>query len=373
MTDLNYPNRNNIDGIDLFEIFKSFWEQRIFIIKITAVFFVIGIFIAFASLKEYKSEVKLLPEISSREGGASGLIRQFGSIGSLTGIDISGLSGFSAIDAISPKLYPEVIKSKPFLYQLLYTEVKIPSLDTVATIFNYLSDLRKKSVFEYLEKYTIGLPGTLMLLVRKDHLGIQLTELQNDELFVVTPEQDLILKELNSRLKSNVDQKTGIISISAEFPDAILAAQITDQAYKFLTDYITDYRLEKVNKNLNFIRELHSNSENDFKKAQNELAAYRDKNKNIISASVKSEEERLQAKYNLAFNVYNNLSQQLEQAKIKVQEETPVFKVLNPVQVMNKKSKPKRMLIMSVMIIAGVVVGMGITFFRHFYSSRLNE
>lgn len=35
----------------------------------------------------------------------------------------------------------------------------------------------------------------------------------------------------------------------------------------------------------------------------------------------------------LAFNVYNSVAQQVEQAKLKVQKQTPVVSVLQPVQV----------------------------------------
>ncbi len=366
-------NKNKDNQIDLFELFRLFWLHRSYIIKITFIFFATGLFISFGSTKEYKSEVTLLPEIQSRDGGASNMIRQLGGLSSLVGIDISGLGGLSGIDAISPKLYPEVVSSLPFLYQLLYTEVEVPTLDTVTTVFCYLNELRKKSIIEYIEKYTIGLPASISLFLKKKKGTIPFQKIEDDKLFKLTFEEEIIIKELNKRIKSNVDQKTGIISIKSEFPDAVLAALIADKAYNYLTEYISVYRLEKVRKNLDFVNELNNNAENDFRKAQKELALYRDENKNIISASVKSEEERLQARYNLKFNVYNSLSQQLEQAKIKVQEETPVFKVLNPVQVMNKKSKPKRMLIITVMIFIGAVAGMGIIFFRNMYNTHFNE
>ena len=90
---------------------------------------------------------------------------------------------------------------------------------------------------------------------------------------------------------------------------------------------------------------------------------------NIVSASVRTGEERLQAGYNLTFNVYNTLSQQYEQAKIKVQEKTPIFKVIYPAKVPLQKSKPKTRLILVAMIFLGGFIGAGIIFGKLVYKN----
>ncbi len=161
-----------------------------------------------------------------------------------------------------------------------------------------------------------------------------------------------------------MDDKSGVITISAEFPDPVLAAQLTEKTVHYLTSYITEYRIEKVRQNLDFIQEQHAKSKKEFINAQESLANFRDRNKNIVSARIQSEEDRLHAQYNLTFNVYNSLSQQLEQAKIKVQEETPVFKVLNPVQVPVEKSKPKRLFIIILWFLLGFVFTILFLFFK---------
>lgn len=373
MNDQHKTKMENSDEIDLIEFFQLVWSKRIFVIKIAAIFFIFGVFIAFASNKEYKSQATLLPEISAGEGGASGLLRQFGGLSSLAGIDIGGIGNLSGADAISPRLYPEILKSTPFMIQLLNTEVEISSLDTVVTVFTYLTELQKTSILGYLKKVTIGLPGTIISLLRKKEQPKVSPDILKGEILTVTSEQDDAIKILNNRLTAQIDQKTDIISIQAEFPDPYLSASITEYAVNYLVKYITEYRLEKVQNKLSFINDLHTKSKIDFLKAQNVLATYRDENKNIVSAIVLSEEERLQASYTLAFNIYNSLSQQLEQAKIEVQEVTPVLKVLNPVVIPIKKSKPKRMTILFVMGFTGTVIGIGIVFFRNMYNSYLNE
>ena len=56
---------------------------------------------------------------------------------------------------------------------------------------------------------------------------------------------------------------------------------------------------------------------------------------------------------------------------IKVEENTPVFSVINEVVVPIEKSKPKRMLILAISIVLGLILGMGIIFGRELLSERI--
>ena len=60
---------------------------------------------------------------------------------------------------------------------------------------------------------------------------------------------------------------------------------------------------------------------------------------------MRNEEERLQNEMQLAFNLYNTTAQQLQMAKAKVQEITPVYTILQPATVPLAPSKPSKMMI----------------------------
>ena len=363
MSDKNNTSTTSSDEIDLIEMARKLWAERRLIYKTVAVFFALGLLIAFGSTKEYKSEAKLLPEVTNKEGGAGSLLKQFGGLGSLAGIDMSSLSG--GIDAFGPQLYPDIIHSTPFMLHLLDTRVEIPSLDTTATMYAYLTDLKRTSLIGYIKKFTIGLPSTILKLFGSSDNAV-IAPIQHLGPVKITKKQSDAIKILKEKIVADVDDKSGVITISAEFPDPVLAAQLTEKTVHYLTSYITEYRLEKVTQNLDFVKEQHTKSKKEFINAQESLANFRDRNKNIVSARIQSEEDRLLAQYNLTFNIYNSLSQQLEQAKIKVQEETPVFKVLNPVQVPVEKSKPKKSVIFILSLMGGVGIGGGIVLGKAF-------
>ena len=93
----------------------------------------------------------------------------------------------------------------------------------------------------------------------------------------------------------------------------------------------------------------------NYYKAQQEYAVYMDRNQNISLRSAQTQQERLKNEMELAFNVYNQTAQQLQVAKAKVQEDTPVYTVVEAATVPLKPSKPSKPLILiGFVFLAGV-------------------
>jgi len=345
------------DEIDLIEVFKKIWNGRKIIYKSMAICFAIGMVIAFGTPKEYKSEITLLVETEAMGGSMSSLLQQFG-----------GLAGFnigagSEQEALSPELYPDVIKSTPFLLEVMDQKVTESKYDSTLTVAEYLDRHTKSSVIDYLKGNTIGLPGKIIRLFRNksDEPQITSNNSQQSPLRLSQKQTDLALA-LSDIIKTKVGESNNTLVISVELQDPVVAAQLADSVMKSLTRYIIDYRTQKAKVDLGFVEERQSESKERFSQAQMALAVFRDQNKNVILSSAQTIEQNLQAEYNLSFNLYNALCQQLEQAKIKVQEKTPVFKVIDPAKVSLQKSKPRRSMIFVAMVFLGGFVGLGIIF-----------
>jgi len=254
------------------------------------------------------------------------------------------------------------------MIKLLGSKINIPSLDTITTLYTYMVDLKKESLTDIIKKYSIGLPGTILEIFNSEENESISFSFSNEPVRINKKLSETI-EDLNSCVESSVNIKNGIISISAEFTDPEVSAQVAQYAMEYLTEFITQYRTEKEKKNLDFINSQCEIAKVEFEKSQNKLADFADQNKNIVSAHIESKKEMLQSEYDLTFNVYNSLSQQKEQAKIKVQQETPVFKVLNPIQVPIEKSRPKRSIIMIIITILGGITGIGAIYFKKIYFS----
>ncbi|MBC7571847.1 MAG: lipopolysaccharide biosynthesis protein, partial [Spirosoma sp.] len=147
-------------------------------------------------------------------------------------------------------------------------------------------------------------------------------------------------------------------------PDPVVAATVARLSLEYLTDYITNYRTEKARQQVTFLAGQVSESNSKYQASEYALSNYRDKNRNLFLNTAKIEEQRLQADYLLNQSVYNELSKQFAQAKIKVQEETPVFKVLEPATVPLRKSGPKRTIIVLGFAVLGGILGLVYALFR---------
>ena len=245
-------NKPASDEIDLIELIRHLWNGRKLIIKITAAFIVLGLVIALTSPKQYKVEVRMLPESKSSTGGAAALLSSLG-----------GLGGFAmplgeGADAIGPMLYPDVLKSTPFYLELLSTKVTYKNDEEVLdiTVFEYLNDYTKNSLISVVMKYTIKLPWTLLGWIRGEE------EIKEEEFVIghkhltrITKEQFETIEDLQDKISASIDQKNGIISISTEFTDPFITAQIANFAVNYLSTYITEYRVEKAKTDLQFIEE----------------------------------------------------------------------------------------------------------------------
>jgi uncharacterized protein involved in exopolysaccharide biosynthesis len=348
------------DEIDLIEVFKKIWDGRKIIYKSVAICFAIGLVVAFGTPKEYKSEITLLVETGASGGGMSGLLQQFGG---LAGINIGA---GSEQEALTPELYPDVIKSTPFLLEVLDQKVTESKYDSTLTVSEYLDRHTKSSVIDFVKGYTIGLPGKIIGLFRRKPVDRQTTSNSSLQgpLKLSQKQTDLALA-LGGIIKTREGESKNTLIISVELQDPMVAAQLADSVMKSLTRYIIDYRTQKAKVDLRFVDQRQIEAKERFSQAQTALAVFRDQNKNVILSSAQTAEQNLQSEYNLAFNLYNALCQQLEQAKMKVQEKTPVFKVIDPAKVALQKSKPKRSLILVAMMFLGGFVAVGIILYKN--------
>ncbi|MFA4853074.1 MAG: Wzz/FepE/Etk N-terminal domain-containing protein [Bacteroidales bacterium] len=365
------------DEIDLLEVFRKIWAGRKTIYKTVAVFFVIALIIVFTSPKEYKSEITLVVETSSSGSSISGLLQQFGG---LAGINMSKTEK----EALVPDLYPEVIKSTPFLFEIMKQKVVESKYDSTITVEQYLDRHTRSSLANVIMGYTIGLPGKIIGWVRgkqNTSINTKLPIFSSDsasnlsfEPIKITKEQSEITEALANCINTEQDfKKSNKFVISVEMQDPLVVAQVTSYVVKTLTKYIIEYRTKKAKTDLKFVSARTAEAKAKYLEAQQTLAAYKDRNKNVILSSVLIEEAQLQSEFDLAFDVYGALAKQLEQSKIKVQEVTPVFNVMDPAQVPLTKNKPKTSLTLIVMLFIGVFVGIGIILGKSGYKKLIKK
>ena len=77
----------------------------------------------------------------------------------------------------------------------------------------------------------------------------------------------------------------------------------------------------------------------------------------LIFESGRASQDQLKAQYELHFSIYNNLANQLEQAKIQLKENTPIFTEFEPVVQPSYPSNSSSILIIFLYLIFGIMFG----------------
>lgn len=181
----------------------------------------------------------------------------------------------------------------------------------------------------------------------------------------LTSDENGIMNAIKGRINVMVDEKSGVATLTVLMQDPLISATVTDTVMRNLQKYITDYRTNKARHDLAFTEQLYAEAKADYEKAQQEYADFVDSNQNIIRQSAMVEQERLQNEMNLTYQVYTQVAQQLQMAKAKVQEITPVYTVVQPATVPLKAAKPSKMLILiGFVFLAGVACSCWILFLR---------
>ena len=340
--------------IDLVEVIRKLWAKRKFILKVTAVFICLGNFVAFFSATEYTAGCTMVPQIGEEKsgGGLSGLA-------AMAGINLGG--GGSG-DVLSPTVYPKILSSVPFQKELMQTEIKFEDYEQPVRLLDYYTneEYKKFSLLGAIKKYTIGLPGLILGAFRSEEEAPSLPASADSGIQTLTKEEDDCKKILAGQVSLTVNDKEGYISLSASMPEAVAAAQLAYKVQTMLQKYITEFKIEKARANLEFIEERYADAKAEFEQKQEELAQFRDANRNFASAVARTTEERLSNEYSVVLGVYSELAKQREQANIQVKEDTPIFAVVEPVTVPTERSKPKRALICVAFTFLGGFCGIGL-------------
>lgn len=285
---------------------------------------------------QYSAVARILPEYSGGASSSGGL----GDLASLAGVSLR-----SRTDAIRPDLYPDILTSRPFLVKALSTPLPISGGKSVLLI-NVLSNKAKPFTTRQISSF--------------------------DTLVTMTKEQENAMFTLQSLIVCAIEKTSGVLSITVELPDPLLAAATAGMAVDYLQEFVTNYRSSKLVEKTRLLKKQGEEARQKYQKAEIALSSYRDRNLNPFTNLSRVEEQRLQSDFLQYQTMYADLRRQLEAVKLQVQEEAPVVKVLDPPMVPNSKSKPKKLIIsLQFAVIGGLLALLWAIFFKEKLHKKL--
>jgi uncharacterized protein involved in exopolysaccharide biosynthesis len=337
---------DNTDEIDLIELLKKIYLQKKFILKISILASLFGIVYALFQPNEFTSSTTFIPQLSSgiKTGGSS-----LSGLASLAGINIGSMESSSEFP---PTLYPQVVNGVPFKLDLLSNEIKLNNQSVL--VKDFLQKKSSSNIARIIKKYTIGLPSLILSSFKNQN-----KPLNESKIYSITEKDEVLFEVLNNSLSLSINEKEGFITISYTDTNKNVAAQITQIAQNLLQEKIIEFKNKSSKEMLDFAVKQYSEKKESYEKLQDERAVFVDKNINISSSLFQNRLSRLDSEVYISQSIVQQLASQVEQAKLQVNKDTPVFTTIKPVTIPFERSAPKRSLIVIFFVFLGFVLSCG--------------
>ncbi|MBP8603400.1 MAG: hypothetical protein KBI13_06705 [Bacteroidaceae bacterium] len=347
----NVPFEEEDEGIDFIALIKTLWDGRRTVIIWTCIFIALGLIAALTMQRKYTVTTVMVPQTSSK-GGSS-----LSSLASLAGVDLSSTSSAE----ISPLIYPKIVSSIPFRLELLYTPLHFNKVDTPVDMMTYSQEYAKPTLMGAVKKYTIGLPSLLMKAIRgkkEDTVPPDSTS-EGPKPLVITNEEGEMLEKIGESVSLMVDKKEGFLTLTVIGIEPIQTAELAMKALQLLQDEVTRLQTEKAQSELDYIQARYDEAKAEAEQYQERLAVITDRSQSMTTTRDRIERDRIQSKYTIANSIYTEMAKQLEQSKMQVKKDTPVFTIIQPVKVpiQSSNSRSKTLILWT---FVGAVIGCGI-------------
>lgn len=342
--DVQEPENDELE-IDWMDILRRIYAIRKTLYKAAGVGVVLGIIIALSIPKQYTVTVTLSPEMGGDKSS--------GGLASLASSFLGGGANSNSSDALNVALAPDIVASTPFVLELFDTHIQTLDGNIDTTLVAYL-DEQKGPWWSYIKAVpNMAIEAIKSLFTEKaDTIAIL-------NPFQLTEKEYLKVEGLRKAVTAEVDKKTAMTTVTVTLQDPKVTAMVADSVVGKLQQYIIDYRIKKAKEDCAYLEELYKERQQEYYQAQSKYAHYFDTNRNIAFQSVRAEQERLQNDMNLAYQVYSQVAQQLQVARAKIQEEKPVFAVVEPATIpLQPSGTSRKVILVGVVFFVVCVTGM---------------
>lgn len=274
-------------------------------------------------------------------------------------------------EAIYPEIYPNIVGSTDFLLQLFNVEIRTADGSIITSYKEYLTHHIKSSILSY----PLGWIYAIRQKVSSKPITISnaaLEEFDNKPTMLSKSDEEL-LSSLRSSIACRWDKKTGVITIDVVDQDPLVAAIIATHVTIQLQEAITDYRTRKTRFDLDYAQQIYDETYQAYQQAQNEYATYTDAYSHATLESYKIQQESLKQTVELHFKTFSDAKIKLQEAKMKLQENTPAFYTFQQASIAGLPSGTSPLKKIFKWFCIGIICGLGFAvlteYIKHFHSS----
>ena len=324
LTDLN--NEDNIS--DTFSILK---KQHRFILKFSSLAGLIGLVYALVATPFYQSTTTMYPALESESSGG------------ILGSSIKGLAesyGLMGLGSAPTYNIPDIVLSRRIKKNIILSKwysIAFPDSSNLIKFWE-IDKPNKFSPFIILDVFKSLFPSGQGFSISADklHLENAIEKLQ--------------------RLISVSEEQSGLIVVSVQMEDPILAASITNYIADYVKEFISIEQEKEAIKQKEFIYNQMISAKSDLSDSELKLTNFIKKNPLALgNPDLQLQQGRLVREIEENQAVYITLRQQYEIAKIEAEEDKLFINILDTGDVAVRKSKPKRLLILLSSIMLGMM------------------
>jgi uncharacterized protein involved in exopolysaccharide biosynthesis len=152
--------------------------------------------------------------------------------------------------------------------------------------------------------------------------------------------------------------ETGIVSVSVETRHAVLSADVANYFIELLNTFNTETRRSSAQERREFVEERLSEAQDELWEAEEVLKDFLERNRQYQgSPDLRFQYERLERQVTIKQEVLTSLRRQYEEARIQQVNDTEVITVIDWAVPPQKRSSPKRKVIVIVTFFAAMVLG----------------
>ena len=297
-----------------------FWRSRRLLITVPVFSGIVGLVVLIFLPNQYTSTTSFIPASK----GTSGM----GNLAELAAV--AGVAGASTANPSSPQFYQEILSSTPIVYEVLKTSFVAPRRG-----YDVPKGAESIKLFEVLSS-----PGKS----EAERLA------------------DASSKLLRHCLSTDLDRRTGIVSVSVTLNDPVLAASVAGEFVKQVGLFNRNTLQTQARARREFAQTQADQAGRELATAEDALQRFLQGNRQWRdSPSLTFEQEKLQRQVSLNQDLYLSLRHDLDQARLSEVDDTPTITVIEPALVPVRKSGPHRLLsVIIIMIVAALTTGAAI-------------
>lgn len=338
---------NNSNTIDIKAMFQLLWDRRKIFYWVLPITFVVSSALILCVPRYYTCKVVLAPELQS--SGSNGSLQ---ALASSFGVNTNSMAG---TDALYPMIYPDIVSSPDFLVTLFDKRISTADGEYSDTYYNYLQTHIKAPFWERWKGKLLGL-----IAPRSIEVVFHSSGKNGFDIFCMSKKQWGAILYMQDNIKCDVDKKTEIITLNITAQDPLICAMVADSVCTALQAFITEYRTVKYRTDLTYYAEVMENAYQEYQEASEKYIRYADSHSSILLEQYRIKARNLETEMQLKQSAYTSFQKQYLATQARMQENTPVFTIIQSASIPLKPTGPRRVIFVLAMLFLATCITGGI-------------